>query len=345
MKLKSILSPEKKQLLYDDIQQKGYEFLQKIKKSSKSPEEKQALIQRLFQRQEEAIQQLKDNAKKAVKDYVRLIDKPDPTEYYKDCIKTIVEDASPDDDYYSLLPYLKEYSENLFSKKIFELEDLAPMIYLKFKIYGMDEKIPVRHIIIDEAQDFSAFQIYVLRKIIKDSSFTILGDLCQGIHSYRGVHSWKDIQENVFEEKACEILMLEKSYRTTVEIMEAANPMLDHLKQVNIPKGHPVIRHGDPVQIIKQQNSSEITRHIIQILKTQMGDRFKSAAVICKNLDECQKVYNAIHGEVSGVQIITGKEEEYKSGIVILPSYLSKGLEFDIVIIAKNWTLSFYMYP
>jgi DNA helicase-2/ATP-dependent DNA helicase PcrA len=49
----------------------------------------------------------------------------------------------------------------------------------------MDEKIPVRHIVIDEAQDFSAFQIYVLKKIVKDSSFTILGYLCQGIHSYR----------------------------------------------------------------------------------------------------------------------------------------------------------------
>jgi len=332
---------KKKQLLKEDIQQKGYDFLQKIKNSSKDTGKKQSLIQRLFQRQEEAIQQLNNKAKKAVKDYVRLIDKPNPAAYYKDCIKTIVEDTSPQEEYYSLLPYLKEYSEKLFSKGIFELEDLAPMIYLKYRIYGMDEKIPVKHIIIDEAQDFSAFQIYVLRKIIRDSSFTILGDLCQGIHSYRGVHSWEDIQENVFEEKDCEILMLEKSYRTTVEIMEAANRVLDHLNQDNIPKGHPVIRHGEPVHIIKQQDSKGLTQSIIHILKTQISEQFKSAAVICKNLDECQQVYDAIYKDIRGVHVITGKEEEYKSGIVIVPSYLSKGLEFDIVIIANANSINY----
>ena len=111
------------------------------------------MIQRLYQRQEEAIAELEKSAKKAVREYVRLIDKPDPTEYYKDCIQTIVEDASPQDDFYTLLPFLKENSEKLFRKGLIELEDLAPMIYLKYRIYGMDEKIPVKHIIIDEAQD------------------------------------------------------------------------------------------------------------------------------------------------------------------------------------------------
>ncbi len=326
---------KKKQKMKAEIQQKGYEFLQKIKNSGKDPDEKQALIQRLYQRQEEAILELEQKAKKAVKEYVRLIEKPDPAEYYKDCIKTIVEDASGQEEYDALLPFLKETSEKLFSKGFIELEDLAPMIYLKYRIYGMDEKIPVKHIIIDEAQDFSAFQIYVLRKIIKDSSFTILGDLCQGIHSYRGVHSWQDIQQNVFEEKDCEILMLEKSYRTTVEIMGAANRVIDHLHQENIPKGQPVIRHGEQVKILEQKNLQGIVQKVKQILRCEIGEQFKSAAVICKTLDECQKVYDAVSREIPGIHMITGKEDEYKSGLVIVPSYLSKGLEFDIVIISN----------
>ncbi len=326
---------KKKQQMKAEIQHKGFDFLQKVKSSTKSQEEKQSLIQRLYQRQEEAIAELEQRAKKAVREYVRLIEKPDPTEYYKDCIQTIVEDASPQDDFYTLLPFLKEASEELFRKGLIELEDLAPMIYLKYRIYGMDEKIPVKHIIIDEAQDFSAFQIYVLRKIIKDSSFTILGDLCQGIHSYRGVHSWDDIRENVFEEKDCEILMLEKSYRTTVEIMEAANRVIDHLHQDNIPKGQPVIRHGEPVKILEQKNTQQIVQKIKDILRTEMGAQFKSAAVICKTLEECQKIYDAVRKELQDIHMITGKEDEYKSGLVIVPSYLSKGLEFDIVILSN----------
>ena len=293
------------------------------------------MIQRLYQRLEEAIAELEKSAKKAVREYVRLIDKPDPTEYYKDCIQTIVEDASPQDDFYTLLPFLKENSEKLFRKGLIELEDLAPMIYLKYRIYGMDEKIPVKHIIIDEAQDFSAFQIYVLRKIIKDSSFTILGDLCQGIHSYRGVHSWDDIKENVFEEKDCEILMLEKSYRTTVEIMEAANKVIALLHQDNIPKGQPDIRHREPVRILEQKNNQQIVQKIKDILHTEMGPQFKSAAVICKTLEECQKIYDIVRKDIRDIHMITGKEDEYKSGLVIVPSYLSKGLDFDIVILSN----------
>lgn len=326
---------KKKQQMKAEIQQKGYEFLQKIKNSAKAPDEKQALIQRLHQRQEEAIQDLDQKAKKAVKEYVKLIEKPDPAEYYKDCIKNIVEDASGADSNREILPVLKETSEKLFSRGFIELEDLAPMIYLKYRIYGMDEKIPVKHIIIDEAQDFSAFQIYVLRKIIKDSSFTILGDLCQGIHSYRGVHSWEDIRENVFEERDCEILMLEKSYRTTVEIMGAANRVLDHLQQKNIPKGQPVIRHGDQVKILQQKDHQGMIQKVKEILRAEMGQQFKSAAVICKTLGECRKVYDAISKDIRDIHMITGKEDEYKSGLVIVPSYLSKGLEFDVVILSN----------
>lgn len=326
---------KKKQALMDEIQQKGYDFLLKIKNSNKPPQEKQSLIQRLYQRQEEAIQDLEQKAKKAVKEYVKLIEKPDPAEYYRDCIKNILEVVSPDRDYYPLLPLLKETSEKLFGKGFIELEDLAPMIYLKYRIYGMDEKIPVKHIIIDEAQDFSAFQIYVLRKIIRDSSFTILGDLCQGIHSYRGVHSWEDISQNVFEEKDCEILTLEKSYRTTVEIMKAANRVLDHLQQENIPKGNPVIRHGDKVCIVEQKNLAEAVKTIRHLIDTQIGDRFKSCAIICKTPEECKKLYDAISRDIPGIHMITGKEDEYKGGLVIVPSYLSKGLEFDIVILSN----------
>lgn len=325
---------KKKQQMKVHIQQKGYEFLQKIKGSSKIHEEKQALIQRLFQRQEEALEELEKKSKKAVKEYVKLIDKPDPTKYYKDYIQTI-EACFVNEESRPLLPYLKEYSEKLFAKGFIELEDLAPMIYLKYRIYGMDEKIPVKHIIIDEAQDFSAFQIYCLHKIIKDSSFTILGDLCQGIHAYRGVHSWEDIRENVFVEKDCEILMLEKSYRTTVEIMEAANLVMDYLQNENIPKAEPVIRHGERVEIIEKGDYQGIVEEIRRIMKTEMREDFNSAAIICKTLEECKQIYHAVHKDISDIHVITGKEDEYKSGMVIVPSYLSKGLEFDIVILSN----------
>ena len=199
----------------------------------------------------------------------------------------------------------------------------------------MDEKIPVKHIVIDEAQDFSAFQFYVLKKIVKDSSFTILGDLCQGIHSYRGVRQWEEIVNEVFEGKKCEFLTLEQSYRTTVEIMEAANNVIDKLENNALLKAKPVIRHGGPVELIQKTDTIEAAEDIVKRIKVLKKKGHKTIAVICKTIEECEQMLPLLKKADKDISIITGNEKEYKSGIVIVPSYLSKGLEFDVVIISN----------
>ncbi|NTV89869.1 MAG: AAA family ATPase, partial [Clostridiales bacterium] len=168
-------------------------------------------------------------------------------------------DNFPDDE---LLQYVCEHTNSVIASGKLEIEDLAPIVYLKYCIYGIDEKIPVRHIVIDEAQDFSAFQIFVLKKIVKDSSFTIMGDLNQGIHSYRGIRDWNDITENVFSDKRNDFLTLEQSYRTTVEIMDAANNVIDKISGYKAIKARPVIRHGAKADILKMSTFEEITADI-----------------------------------------------------------------------------------
>ena len=83
-----------------------------------------------------------------------------------------------------------------------------------------------------------------LKKMIRDSSFTILGDLAQGIHSYRGSRDWGDSRD-VFGGDGLEMLTLERSYRTTVEIMTAANQVIAHLDEPNLVMAKPAIRHGE----------------------------------------------------------------------------------------------------
>jgi DNA helicase-2/ATP-dependent DNA helicase PcrA len=199
----------------------------------------------------------------------------------------------------------------------------------------MDEKIPVKHIVIDEAQDFSAFQFYVLKKIVKESSFTILGDLCQGIHSYRGVRQWEDIVNEVFEGKKCEFLTLEQSYRTTVEIMEAANNVIEKLENTALIRAKPVIRHGETVELISKANTKDVAEDIVKRIIASKEKGHKTIAVICKTMEECEEILPLLKKADKDISIITGNEKEYKSGIVIVPSYLSKGLEFDVVLISN----------
>ena len=282
-----------------------------------------------------AIANLEKKSKTAVSDYIKKISKLSPYEYYKDLInnEALFEKAVSSRLDAGTRRFVRSYTADMLKSGWLEIEDLAPIIYLKFCIYGMDEKIPVRHVVIDEAQDFSAFQIYTLKKIIKDSSFTILGDLNQGIHSYRGIKDWDELTRIVFSDRKNDFLTLEQSYRTTVEIMDAANMVLDKIRSRPVSKGKPVIRHGEAVRILQMASEKEIVGEIEKKIEEFRSLSYKSIAVICKTLDESSKVHAALSRHVSDAMLITGKEEEYKSGIVVLPSCLAKGLEFDAVVI------------
>lgn len=305
-------------------------------------EERQKVITELIDKKNEFIGRVEQYCKGAVKEYVNKISRLNPYEYYKDFV-------SSEELFHSLVDviigreaagFIRESTIQDLESGSIDIEDMAPIIYLKYKIHGVDEKLPVKHIVIDEAQDFSVFQLYVLKSIIRDSSFTILGDLAQGIHSYRGIKDWGDVDEHVFEGR-CGKLVLEQSYRTTVEIMEAANKVIANLKNENLIPARPVIRHGGEVEVIEKQSRYDIASDIWEKIKELKKQKFKSIAIICKTADTCGELRKGFKAGKDAPRIITEKDREYKSGVVIVPAHLSKGLEFDVVFIADAETESY----
>lgn len=298
-------------------------------------EERQRLVAGTIDQRDYALAHLESTVKSAVSEYIKKISKLSPYEYYKDFVNdsALFERITGPYLSHEVCEFAHSYTSDMLKSGHLDIEDLAPIIYLKFCIYGIDEKIPVRHVVIDEAQDFSAFQIFVLKRIIKDSSFTILGDLNQGIHSYRGIKEWNEITEHVFSDRKNEFLTLEQSYRTTVEIMNSANIVLDKIKSREVNKGRPVIRHGEKVRISAMPDGQAIIREVVKNIADFRSLSYKSIAVICKTLKECKDVHAFLSKQVSDVTLVSGKEEVYKSGLVVLPSCLAKGLEFDAVVI------------
>lgn len=258
---------------------------------------------------------------------------------YKDFIVFLLDTARNE-----VEAFAAQWSRQVFDSSQIEIEDLAPIIYIKYRIHGIDEKIPVRHIIIDEAQDFSAFQIYVLKKIIKDSSFTILGDLCQGIHSYRSLKTWNELIDGVFTDKQSTLLTLEQSYRTTIEIMDAANMVARKMALPDVPLARPVFRHGEPVNYIRDDSGKEREEKIAERIHDFKEKGLKLIAVIAKTAEESEALYRTLKGRIPEITLITGAEGEYNGGIIVVPAHLAKGLEFDAVIIsdasADQYTLS-----
>lgn len=310
--------------------------IKQLKETMEEGPDRHKLIVQTYDERDVSLARFKDTSKNAVKDYISKITKVNPYQYYKEFFQNqlLFEDCLEAISDSKIINFTREYSLEVLSSGNIEIEDLAPMIYLKYKIHGMDEKIPVKHIVVDEAQDFSAFQFYVIKKIVKDSSFTILGDLCQGIHSYRGIQDWEDIQKYVFEDGNSGLLYLEQSYRTTVEIMNAANNVISRIEGGEKYHGRPVIRHGDEVKIIKTEDHKEMAHLILEQINDLKNHEYKTIAVICKTIEDCNRMSKLMGKGKESPRIITGNEKEYKGGIVIVPSYLAKGLEFDAVIIA-----------
>lgn len=313
---------------------KEYEYkLDKVRASMGDCPERRTQIIKIIDERDNLILNIKKGLKTVIKDYTSKIPKRSVWKYYENFLINLSK-LNTDESKFKLIDYIKHCSlENLINSTI-EIEDLSPLIYISISVYGISEKLDLRHIIIDEAQDFSLFQLYVLKKIVNNSSFTILGDLCQGIYSYRGIQDWNDVSKYIFTDENSNQLCLDQSYRTTIEIMNTASEVVGGLNDPRLPKAKPVIRHGTEVKVFQKNSLKDIAKDIHNKIEEMLQSEYKSMAIICKTLDECMKLKFLLK-EKKNVSVITGKEKDYPGGIVLIPCYLAKGLEFDVVIIAN----------
>ena len=246
--------------------------------------------------------------KNLIKDHFKDF-KKDIYQLYTEFVNTIPENS------------VKLITLDNLSKRNFDYDDLAAMIYLKYLITGAKQYDSYISVSIDEAQDLGYSHYIALKKIFRSAYFTIVGDLSQSIYAYRGINHWNDIHSLYHNE----MKYLQKSYRNTIEIMEYANKILDHLQ---VDKALPVIRHGDEINEINYKD--KITCIIERIQK--YNEKYKSIAVICKTTDEVNELYKELSKSIN-INKIDENTTKYDGGICILPIFLSKGLEFDNVIL------------
>lgn len=319
------------------VETKYDKILEDIREDMIDSEVRRKLVIKTCDTRDSLLQKIKKESKTLIKDYLDKIKPLTALEYYKNFFENDIAFHKLMKKYYpnENFNYLKDYSLKLINGAYLEIEDLSPIMLIKYLVYGLEYKLNLKHIIIDEAQDFSLFQLYALNQIAKGSSFTILGDLCQGIHSYRGIKNWSDVAKYVFYDKETTMLTLEQSYRTTIEIMNAANKVISCLNTLRLPAAKPVLRHGEKVNIIEKASLIEIAHETAAHIDSLESSGYKSAAIICKTMDECIEMKSLLKKLNKNIKIITGSEKEYSGGVVIVPSYLVKGLEFDMVIVAN----------
>lgn len=287
---------------------------------------------KVYDEYDKAIKMLEKDCKKIVKTYLNQIPKKDCVKYYKEFIDEYLQDSN------EVMTYLKQNTSKNLQKNEISFEDLAPLMYIQFKLFGIKEKCRIKHVVIDEAQDYGEFQFDVLKTILNSNSMTILGDIAQGVHYYRGIENWKRFIDIEFKDIKTTYTTLNKTYRTTKEIMNLANIVINKLPEYEkefIVLGDPVVDRKNSIRIKENNGIDELVEDINDRIEEYLRSGYKSIAIIGKDMNECELIEKKISKVRSDVKLIKGKDSEYNSGISIVPSYLAKGLEFDCVMISN----------
>lgn len=279
---------------------------------------------------------INENINNSINSYFKSLTKIDIENVYKEIMtnKDLISKYICDDLTYSDTVFITEYCKSIFDNKIYEPEDLALLTYLKIKLFGINDNYKYNHIVVDEAQDYNSIQMLILKELSENNSFTIVGDLSQGIYSYSGTEDWNDFIENVFGKLNTEFLKIKKCYRSTKEIMEFANKIISNSKNKNLISAEPVLRSGDKPVVIECKSENIMISKILHKILNLKNEGLKSIAIICKTGEESKKIYNQLVELIGDdIQLISNNDTEYNGGIVVIPIYMAKGLEFDGVII------------
>lgn len=207
-----------------------------------------------------------------------------------------------------------------------EYSDLAPLAYLHLALEGNgNQPFRVKHLLIDEMQDYSPIQYKVIQKLFPCRK-TVLGDAGQSVNPY-GSSTAETIQKSL---TASEIMKLCKSYRSTFEITDFAQKIHPNAEL------EPVARHGEKPQILQFGSAVEELSGIMGLISTYRKSGYKSLGIICKTEQQARKMADMLKSYANDISFLSNQSSAFVQGIVITSAHMAKGLEFDEVIIPQT---------
>jgi DNA helicase-2/ATP-dependent DNA helicase PcrA len=205
-------------------------------------------------------------------------------------------------------------------------EDAVAMLYLQETLAGWRVYHGIRHVVIDEAQDYTPFHFEWIRRMFPRSKMTLLGDWNQAIFPHSIEPNYRSVQE-MFKEGESHHYRLYKSYRSTREIVE--------FTQAIVPDGERIeafSRHGERPVLRQAESQVELIGLIEESIVRLKETGYTSIAVICRTAEESLFAHRQLNTGGKAI-LVTKDTRTYRSGLLVLPAYLAKGLEFDAVIV------------
>jgi DNA helicase-2/ATP-dependent DNA helicase PcrA len=203
-------------------------------------------------------------------------------------------------------------------------------LYLKILLKGVNPNEKIHYLVVDEAQDHSPAEIFILKKFADTGRTMIVGDLLQGIINPNGIESWEDIMEKMYDKARTEFFRIKTSYRSTKSIIEFVN---EYLNNREIPLNHlprPVLREGKKPTVYTEEELEDIIERIIQITNWEIQDSRHNIAIIVpeKFIDLFAEALSKKLPQLT----LLNNNTKYDGGIAFGHVRTFKGLEFDTVI-------------
>ncbi|MGD6834040.1 RNA polymerase recycling motor HelD [Sutcliffiella halmapala] len=220
----------------------------------------------------------------------------------------------------------EETLETLSGDKLF-YEDATPFLFLKELIQGFQTNSSVKHIVVDEAQDYSPFQFEFLKRLFPAARMTVLGDFNQAIFAHASEEVNFNTLTSLYGPDKTEIINIARSYRSTKPIIEFTRRL--------VPNGDGIIpfeRDGERPALKQLVDHEELHSCIASKVADLRSLGLDSIAIICKSAEESLRAYQSL-SSIDEIKLLKSNSIEYEQGVVVVPSYLSKGIEFDAVII------------
>ncbi|MEH7222762.1 RNA polymerase recycling motor HelD [Bacillus sp. JJ1566] len=205
-------------------------------------------------------------------------------------------------------------------------EDATPFLYLQDLIEGKKSNTSIRQLFIDEAQDYSPFQFEYLKQLFPNCRMTILGDYNQAIYAH-SLNAPTLLSPELYEKDKSELIQLKKSYRSTKEIVDFSKGVVFGGSEIE-----PFNRSGGLPLFKEVKTREELNKEVLTKIKELQEKGHETIALICKTEVESKEAFNALRNEIP-IRLMNQETYHFDKGILVLPTYLAKGIEFDAVVI------------
>ena len=222
-------------------------------------------------------------------------------------------------------PEISQQTIDHIQHRLVPYEDATPLVYLQDLLEGRKSNTAIRHIFIDEAQDYTPFQFAFIQRLFPYSKMTMLGDFNQAIFS-GATGSQTVLTDLDISNEEVETFVLTKTYRSTTEIVEFSSALIKGGEKIE-----PFNRRGKKPTVI-HVDQTQLNGAILDSIKQYKSEGYQTIAVICRTEEESKALFEELK-EAIPVHLIEKGTISYEKGINVIPSYLAKGIEFDAVIL------------